>query len=298
MLFNFPADIKAEILLDWLPSVWKGEGKGYTLSFSGPHKRNAYFDIAEIERDFNGKLQVSIGRNSLYNYLPEYMFHPIDRFDNLPKYEEKEKFEEQLQEQKEETEDAFRFFLPFDTLLIIQRMKLKEQAEPYAKANIVMQEMICDVLTDRQKANRFIRQTIPFTPQCKYIRGNKTLLTLMLRKIFMDEGLRIVPTQKKTAHHDKTPRYQCCLDMDLGEGYVGNDYDEMVSSYDIHYWNEEECDEHFLKFVDDMDTFRQFIQDFFLSVEEVLRFYIIHDEEPLRLSDDDKCFYLNYNTNI
>ena len=300
MYSNIPEDIKAEILLDYLPSLWEGEGKGYTLSFHGPHKRNAYRDIAEIQRDFNGKLQIDVCRNSLYNYLPEYMFHPIDRFDNLPKYEEKEKFEEQLQEQKEEIEDSFRFFSPFDTLLMIQRMKLRNQAAPFVRDNIVMQEIICDGLSAQQKSNRFIRQAIPFTPQCKYIRGNKTLLTFMLRKIFLDEGLRIVTTQKPHAHHDEEPRYQYCLGMELGEGYVGNDFDETVSCYDIHYWNEEECDENFLQFVADMDVFRLFVQDFFLSVEEVLQFRIVHDGEPLRLKDDkaEEYYYLNYNTNI
>lgn len=298
MLSNVPLDINAEILLDYLPSLWKGKGNGYTVAFRGPHKRNAYRDIAEIERNFNGKLHLVVGRNSLYNYLPEYMFHPIDRFDNLPKYEEKEKFEEQLQEQKEEIEDAFRFFSPIDILLLVQRMKLRRKMEPFARQNIVMQEIICDEFSDRQKGNRFIRQTLAFIPQCKNIRGNKTLLTFMLRKIFKDEGLAIVSTPKVTSLHDEAPRYEYTLGLELGTGYVGNDYDEIITSYDIHYWSEEECNEHFLQFVDDMEEYRKFIQDYFLSVEEELRFNIVHDEEPLILTDDNEFYYLNYNTNV
>jgi hypothetical protein len=298
MLSNIPPDINAEVLLDYLLSLWQGQGGGCTVAFKGPHKRNAYRDIAEMEQNFNGKPHLVVGRNSLYNYLPEYMFHPIDRFDNLPRYEEKEKFEEQLQQEKEEIEDAFRFFSPIDTLLLIQRMRLRRKVEPFARENTVMQGIICDSLTDAQRQNRFIRQTIPFTPLCKRIRGNKTLLTLMLRKILMDEGLKMVPTLKPTAQHDEHPRYDCTLGQELGEGYVGNDYDESVACYDIHYWREEECNEHFLRFLDEMEEYRRFIQDFFLSVEQLLTFNIVHDEEPLKLACDDEFYYLNYNTNV
>ena len=114
----------------------------------------------------------------------------------------------------------------------------------------------------------------------------------------MDEGLTIVPTRTCKSLHDEEPRYEYTLGMELGTGYVGNDYDEFVTSYDIHYWREEECNEHFLQFVDDMEEYRKFIQDYFLSVEDVLLFNIIHDEEPLKLSDDERYYYLNYNTNI
>ena len=79
---------------------------------------------------------------------------------------------------------------------------------------------------------------------------------------------------------------------------MGNTFDETVTSYDISYWPDDECNENFLKFIDEVDVLRQFIQDWFLSVEEVLRFHIINDEQPLRLNDDVVYSYLNYNTNI
>ena len=268
------------------------------MALKGLHKRNTYNDIIETEEMLNGTMHITVGRNSIYNALPEYMFHPIDRFDNLPKYEEKERFEEELQKQEEEKKNAYLFFAPIDVLLLKLRSDVRVILEPLASENVVMQQIIGDRLTDVQRANRFIKQVIPFLPACKYIRGNGTLLTLLLRKIFMEEGLFIKKENPTELFTDDAPRYEESLDMTLGEGYVGNAYYETISRYQIFYWSDEECGKDFLQFIDDVEQLRLFIKDYFLAVEDDLLFDISHDEPPLRLSDEVFYNYLNYNTNI
>lgn len=287
-----PVDLNAELLLAYLR---KGVCK---VALRGLHKRNTYRDIIRTDSLSDETFLLTVGRNSIYNSLPEYMFHPIDRFDNLPKYEEKERFTQQLDEQKEEIENAFRFFAPVDILLIWLRTQVRMQVEKYATEDVVMQQILGDSLTEAQRENRFIRQVLPYLPHCKQIRGNKTLLTILLRKVFMSEGLTIRVSREQQSLTDDEPRYENHLDMTLGESYVGNVYDETVTTYDISYWSDEACDADFLKFVDEVEVLRQFIQDYFLSVEEVLRFHIVHDGQPLRLNDDQVYNYLNYNTNI
>ena len=66
----------------------------------------------------------------------------------------------------------------------------------------------------------------------------------------------------------------------------------------MHYWDENECNESFLSFVDEVGQLREFVQDYFMSIDEVLIFNISHDGSPLRLNDDIVFNYLNYNTNI
>lgn len=287
-----PVDLNAELLLAYLR---KGVCK---VALRGLHKRNTYRDIIRTDSLSDETFLLTVGRNSIYNSLPEYMFHPIDRFDNLPKYEEKERFTQQLDEEKEEIENAFRFFAPVDILLIWLRTQVRMQVEKYATEDVVMQQILGDSLTEVQRENRFIRQVLPYLPHCKQIRGNKTLLTILLRKVFMSEGLTIRVSREQQSLTDDEPRYENQLDMTLGESYVGNVYDETVTTYDISYWSDEACDADFLKFVDEVEVLRQFIQDYFLSVEEVLRFHIVHDGQPLRLNDDQVYNYLNYNTNI
>jgi hypothetical protein len=71
-----------------------------------------------------------------------------------------------------------------------------------------------------------------------------------------------------------------------------------VQTYVTHYWPDKEAGPHFLHFLDEVEELRQVLQDFFLSVEQQLCFDVTRDEPPLRLNDDDRYNYLNYNTNI
>ena len=288
-----PPDLNVELLMSYYPV---GQCK---VELEGLHKRNTYNDIIDTEMMGDGTMHVTVGRNSIYNSLPEYMFHPIDRFDNLPKYEEKERFEEELEKQDEEIKKAYQFFAPLDVLLLKLRSDVRSTLEPLAKdGNVVLQQIIGDSLTDEQRHNRFIAQIIPFLPCCKYIRGNRTLLTLLLRKVLMEEGLTIQPRSDVRQFADDHPRYEDKLDMTLGQGFVGNTWSQPVSYYDIHYWSDDECREHFMELLDDVELLRLFVKDYFLSVEEDLVFTVSQDEPPLRLSDEVFYNYLGYNTNI
>ena len=289
---QLPCDIKAEILMSYLM------GGRFKVALKGLHKRNAYNDILDYVEDTDGTPLLDLGRSSLYNGLPEYMFHPIDRFNNLPQYEEKERFAQELDHQQKEKERAGRYFSPIDVGLMMLRMETTEQMRPFTEANKVLYDILADSLTEHQKANRFIRQAIPFLPSCRKIRGNRTLITILLRKVFIEEGLHIDVCERETEYRDEHPRYDDGLDVNLDDSFVGNVYDEMVRTYELHYWSCENCDEHFLSFVEDVELFRQFVQDYFLAVEEVLRFDITNDEPTLRLTDDMVFNYLDYNTNI
>lgn len=289
---NLPDDLNVELLFSFY-------SKGYCkAAFRGLHKRNAYSDIIDIDHRDADSLLVSIARNSLYDALPEYVFHPIDRFNELPKSEEKERFAEEYEKQVKEIENARKFFAPIDILLFKLRMDVREHLLPYCESNKALIDIISDEMTQEQKDNRFIKQVMPFLPSCKNIRGNKTLMSMMLRKIFIEEGLIIDAHSADLEFTDSCPRYDYTLGSDLGNCYVGNTYNVPARVYDIHYWSDEECDENFLIFVEEVDQLRMFIQDYFMSVDEVLIFNISHDSPPLRLNDDIIFNYLNYNTNI
>ena len=289
---KLPADINVELLMPYYPT-----GK-FKVELKGLHKRNTYNDIIDTEMVDDDVLHVTVGRNSIYNSLPEYIFHPIDRFDNIPAYQEKERYQEEIDKQEEEIRKAYLFFAPIDVLLLRLRSEVRDKINPLGSEDLVMQHIIGDNITEEQRQNRFIKQLIPFLPSCKYIRGNRTLITLMLRKIFMEEGLSMKLKKATHQYTDEEPHYENRLDMTLGECYVGNTFSESVSYYDIYYWSDEECTDAFLKFVDEVEMLRLFVKDFFLSVEEEIVFDIQHDEPPLRLADEVFYNYLNYNTNI
>lgn len=261
------------------------------------HKRNAYNDILDIEKE-QDKFLLHLGRNSLYNSLPEYLFHCIDRFDNIPEREKKQRFSEEYAKQEREKEQAYKFFSPIDTLLFQLRLEVRERMNKYVESNIVIQDILLDKLTTEQRENRFIKRTIPYISSCKTIRGNRTLITLLLRKVLADEGIKINVKSKRTEFTDEKPRYGNSEGCEIGDVYIGNTYSESVLTYSISYWSDEDCNDEFLLFVNDLEIFRQFVQDYFISVDSVLVFDVSKDLSPLRISDTTQYNYLNYNTNI
>lgn len=288
---NVPQDINVEVLLGFFPQ------DTFRVKFCGLHKRNAYNDILEIEKE-QEKFLLYLGRNSLYNSLPEFLFHSIDRFDNIPEREKKQRFSEEYAKQEKEKEQAYKFFSPIDTLLFQLRLEVRERLNKYVESNSVIHDILLDKLTAEQRGNRFIKRTIPYISSCKTIRGNRTLITLLLRKVLAEEGLKINVKSKQTESTDEKPRYGNTEGCKIEDVYVGNTYSESVITYSISYWSDEDCDEDFLPFVNDLEVFRQFVQDYFISVDSILVFDVSKDTSPLRVSDTTLYNYLNYNTNI
>lgn len=290
---NIPPDLNAETLLAYYP-------EGFVqVAFKGLHKRNSYKDILELENGRDGGLSLSLGRDSLYDSLPEYLFHPIDRFDSLTGRESKENFSEEYARQEEEKRNAYRLFAPIDLLLLSLRLDVRKEIDGYSSENKVLQDVLGDSLTEDQRNNTFIRKMIPYLPSCKDIRGDRTLLTMLLRKILMDEGIRIEIGRKDLRIRDEKPRYEDNVDAVIDSLYLGNEFDEMVCVYNVFYWPADSCDEDFLHFIKEMEDFRGFVQDYFMSVDSVLEFDIYDDDAPaLRLNDTVLYNYLNYNTNL
>lgn len=288
---NVPQDINAEVFIGFFP-----QGT-FRVKFCGLHKRNAYNDILEIEKE-QEKFLLHLGRNSLYNSLPEFLFHSTDRFDNIPEKEKKQRFSEEYAKQEKEKEQAYKFFSPIDTLLFQLRLEVRERLNKYVESNTVIQDILLDKLTAEQRENRFIKRTTPYISSCKTIRGNRTLITLLLRKVLAEEGLKINVKSKQTEFTDEEPRYGNSEGCEIGDVYVGNTYSESVITYSISYWSDEGCNEDFLPLVNDLEVFRQFVQDYFISVDSILVFDVSKDTSPLRISDTTLYNYLNYNTNI
>ena len=316
---RIPDDINIELLLSYFP---EGQCK---VSFCGLHKRNVYNDLIELKDEPNEKVDpiealdeeeiktdsqaeaenelekpwyLNVGRTSLYDSLPEMMFHPIDRFGQTTNEDDAKSFDEEYKAQEKEKENARQLFAPVDLMLLNLRMMVRERLRVYAETDKVMIDILGDQITEEQKSNKFIAQAISFLPYCKSIRGNKTYLTLMLRKIFMEEGLSVRLKEEIQSFTDEDPRYKERLDNDLDGLYLGSTFNEPVTVFEIRFWPEEQCDEHFLQFVKEVEIFRSFLQDYFMSVEEILRFDITCDSDPVCLSDDNNFYYMNYNMNI
>ena len=295
MRLIIPSDIKAETIYNYL-----GDRKK-EVSFMGDHKRNAYEDINSIEREENDLIRICLSKQGLYDVLPEALFHPIDRFDNIPANEYKDRFAEEVEQQRIEEEHARDFFSVFDSFLFYLSCSVNEIKQKYYCDNSILGNIICDKIPDNYKSNRFIKRIIEFTPRCSVIRGDRDKITLMLRKIMAEEGLKIIPSYKSQTVTDISPKYKCDIQEDeepSDDVYLGNSFEESILNYDIQYWNDDYCDASFLEFVDEIKEFEDFLNDYFIGMEDNLHFNISTNTLPVRLSDEMSYNYLNYNTNL
>lgn len=289
-----PDDIRAEVINNYLGNIKK------EVSFIGNHKRNAYEDISSISQE-DDAIKIGLSKQGLYDILPEALFHPIDRFDNIPPNEYKERFAEEVEQQRIEEANARSFFSLYDQFIFTLSSIVTEIKQIEYNDNGVLSNIICDSLPSKYKSNRFITRTIEFTPQCKSIRGNESKITLMLRKILEEEGLKLIPHITSQSYTDQHPKYACNVlqdeDVDT-EVYLGNTFDENILLYDVHYWNDKYCNESFLEFVNEIKIFEDFLNDYFMGIETSIRFNISAHTLPVRLSDEMCYNYLDYNTNI
>lgn len=306
MLHNLPQDLNAEILLDYLP---KGSCQ---VEFNGFHSRNTYHDLVDMIEDGDsdeplgdGRVHLLLGRGSLYDSMPEIIFHPIDRFDHLSNEDPQAAFEHQLELQKKEIHDAHILFAPIDAMLLQMRLDLRRQLAPFVNDDLVIQVMLSDRLTPQQKANPFIRRTLPFLPLTRNIRGNKLLLTILLRKIFKEEDIRLEEGDQTNNYTEARPRFverlpfQQGQQVTLGQTYLGSNYEQTRPTYTLTFWSEENGGAGFPVFYQQVEQYRSFVQDYFISVEAELRFILLDlGADNPKLNETEKPTYLNFNTNL
>lgn len=300
--FILPEDINIEVLLACLPE------KSYRLKMGGMHHRNVTHDVLSFEKEHDGAYAFTVGRSSLYDMMPEVMFHPIDRFKGIVGDNQEKAFKEELARQEEEITQAQRFFAPFDVLLLKLRTEVREEVRQKTEGNQalidvlfdpIQNDVLCKSIHPEWRSNRFIRSTLMFVPHAKRIRGNNTFLSLMLRKIFFNESLNVKVKIECCTLEDKIPRYQHRLDGKLGEGFVGTQYEDVVPKVTMIFWLDKECREGFNTFLDELETFRRFVQYCFVSLEQQLVFDVSTIVRKLFLSDDKEHYhYLGYNTNL
>jgi len=306
MLHNLPQDLNAEILLDYLP---KGSCQ---VEFGGFHSRNAYHDLVAMTEDGDcdeplgdGRVHLHLGRGSLYDLLPETLFHPIDRFDHLGNEDPQAAFEHQLELQKQEIHDAHQLFAPIDAMLLQMRLDLRKKLAPFVNDDLVIQVMLSDRLTPQQRANPLIQRTLPYLPYARNIRGNRLLLTLLLRKIFMEDDIRLEEGDQTMQYTDTHPRFVERLPINanqqvtLGQTYLGCNYEQTLPTYTLTFWSEEHGGADFPTFYKQVEQYRLFIQDYFIAVEAELRFILVNpDNDNIQLNDTENISYLNFNTNL
>lgn len=288
---QIPDDLRAEELYDFL------KDENCRISVSGSHGRNVYMDIGSLETE-GGSVVMNVCRKGLYDSLPEYMFHPVNRFDGISEYEKKQRCAAECDAQRQEIADARQFFSEMDAGLFLLNVDVRNTIRKYTDENRILRDIIGDTLSDTERSNRFISKTLCFLPQCKRIRGNMLLIIMMLRKIFKEEGLTMLPMETKMEFNDPDPSYQDSVDGVLCGMFVGNRFYEKVFSFKLEFWPSSVILDDIDSFAKALEEFRVFLQSYFFGVDECVVFSLVNHKDPVILSDNKDMTWLSYNTNI
>jgi len=125
LLRNRKVDTRLEVLLTDLMKIGL-HLDDVVIHSNGVFKRNFHYDIERVQIEEHGKkkLKIEINRNSLYDHLPEGLFHQPTE---LRTYVNKEMAIAEIKVQNDREMAAREFFLPYEQEFYLQRMRLEAE---------------------------------------------------------------------------------------------------------------------------------------------------------------------------
>lgn len=165
---SLPADIDADLSIAVIDSNIRSIISETELPvkelyvFNGVHERTAKGDNLLVSASTSTKrhqLKYLLRRDSLYHILPEYLFHPLDRYTDTDG--DKEEFIKRRKVQKDVESDALKYFYPFDKSFQLLRTSFQDKLNIEILNNNLF---IVDFITEGyniNKNNEFIKGAYP-----------------------------------------------------------------------------------------------------------------------------------------
>lgn len=221
-LKNVISDIKAEVVITDLLEQGIDNSEIIVL-LNGAFDRNYKKDITDYKLNtLNKSVVLNLSRNSLYDVLPEGLFHPVTRYGSLDAKDRKKEFEVQLKEEA----NARKFFQPVDNELLWHKVKLETEArklihDPWDSLDKLF---VFDKVIPAVYQSRFKRY-LPFTNE---IKGNSELTAFVLADILQDKVIITTGYEQELHSNDsfqicKLGDYQPAENFICGLGF----YDEI-----------------------------------------------------------------------
>ncbi|WP_271783478.1 hypothetical protein [Aquimarina algiphila] len=228
---------KAEVFYEELKFILGDtEGKDIWIKNHGMNSRAFSIDVLDITSytPLSMQLQqdtifIHLSRNSIYHQLPEILFHPL--VISNPSMSNREVVDAIRQNRKKE-EESLHFFIPFDTELFNEKLKLTNRyinifTDDYAKQNLF------------SFANAIIKKDIPLSKEQLY----KLFLNLCNSEQLKENLPELEKLFRSILGFDVVLEYKpCTLDdspfMALGEGVLGYDlgtHGPVISEQDDVY---------------------------------------------------------------
>ena len=272
-----------------------------SFDFNGVHERTAKGDALSVNVTSTAKrntIKYKLKRDSLYHILPEYLFHPLDRYADTDG--DKEIFLEKRAAQKKIEAEAKEYFYPYDKTL--NDLRIGFQAHLNDKI-LDKETFIVDFIMgneDFNKENPFIKACLPNVMLLRANRGSSSLLSLALKMTF-GNGLRTFHS-RFVEYPVRIDSDSChiCLDGTIDDLFCGEIFMDWIEIISIRYQTHISSSEEIRKITTAIEEFCSFFKRWFLNDNQMIEIEFGDYERIPVINDNiaDGFLYLNYNTQL
>lgn len=269
--------------------------------FNGVHERTAKGDNLLVSASTSAKrhqLKYSLKRDSLYHILPEYLFHPLDRYADTDG--NKEEFIKRRKAQKDIEADALEYFYPFDKIFQVLRTSFQQKLNNEILNNKLF---IVDFITegyDINKNNPFIKGAYPCIIWLRNNRGVKKLLELAVKYAFSDSLNSYDIVSNEQSSGIDTESCHITLDREIDDLFCGPLYYYLEESINIEYQTEITSENQIEQLKSEIEEFESFFAKWFLTQNQTIKVkFGDYNKQPIMnvgTSNDD--LFLGYNTQL
>lgn len=272
-----------------------------TFVFNGMHERTAKGDelvTTVTSTTKRNTIKYQLKRDSIYHILPEYLFHPLDRYAGTEG--DKEAFLEKRTAQKKIEEEAKEYFYPFDKVLNDLRIKYQTYLNDSILNNerFIIDFIIGDDAVD--KNNPFIRACLPYLLYLRGSRGSDALLTLALKMTFGAQMTGYAVRLMERPVDIDAGSCHMSLDGCIDDLFCGNQYVDWTEVITIGYQTSIASSEDIDRINKELTDFMHFFRRRFLSDSQDIEITFGDYRKIPVLSDNsaDGPLFLNYNTQL
>lgn len=273
----------------------------FVYEFKGVHERTAVGDELQVSirnrQKTNSLVKYALKRDSLYHILPEYLFHPLDRYSGCENDEEE--FLKRYKAQEETVTHALAYFYPYDKTLQDLRIRFEDHLNEHILRD---NHFIIGFLTEGfpfNPENPFIRAVYPCLLWLRPYRGYEKIIHTALQFAFANQIAAYSKEwiTRQTPISDNCP---CRLEGTLEELFCGDTFPDTLHVFKVSYQTEITATAQIEQLHRDLAEFESFFQDWFLGIRQRLEI-TFGDWKKIPVIGNGTSIsdlFLNYNTQL
>lgn len=272
----------------------------YSYEFEGGADRTASGDVLSVDiknkTNTSPSVKFSLKRDSIYHILPEYLFHPLDRY--IGTKGDVAEFDKRYQEQEEQERYALTYFRFFDQNY--QELKVKFQL--WLNENIFEgNQFLSDFITNGysfNKENPFVKASLPCIPWLRNHRGNKEMIEVALRCALGESA--VVKYEWNDYKMELSSNVHSSLDRSADELYCGATFQTGYYLWHISYQTTIDTEAKLMELKMAMQEFSDFFKTWFLQMEEEIKIEFGDWNAFPVITDNSSTtgIFLNYSTQL